>query len=204
MKRYFIFALVIPMLFTTCRSGKSAVEKYMTLEFPTEREFSDSLSILPYSAEIKDVEIYPALQTHQIAIREKTHQLRYFVNNQWAVRLDKALTQYLLDYYQRNPLFELTANRYWTTSPDFQISTFVYNIEVREEKKDFLAYLHVDFKLIDTESKEVITTHTAQNTRLLSKRDLNLFASAINDMFFEELHYFAQKGWFELSDNKNR
>lgn len=176
----------------------------MTIEFPTEKQFSDSLSILPYAVEIQDVEVYPSLETHQIAIREKTHQLRYFVNNQWAVRLDKALTQYLLAYYQRNPVFEFTANRYWKTAPDFQISTFVYNIEVREEKKDFLAYLHVDFKLIDTESKEVITSHTAENTRLLSKRDLNLFAGAVNDMFFEELHYFAQKGWFELSGNKNR
>ncbi len=204
MKRFFILAFFIPLLLPSCQPGKSAVQKYMTIEFPTQKQFSDSLSVLPYNVEIKDVDVYPALETHQIAIREKPHQLRYFTNNQWAVRLDKALTQYLLDYYQRNPIFELTANRYWTTTPEFQISTFVYNVEVREEKKDFLAYLHVDFKLIDTASKEVVTSHTAENTRLLSKRDLNLFAGAINDMFFEELHYFAQKGWFELSENKNR
>lgn len=202
MRRYFILAVLIPLLLPACRSGKSAVQKYMTLEFPAEKQFSDSLSVLPYAVEIQDVEIYPALETHQIAIREKTHQLRYFVNNQWAVRLDKALTLYLLDYYQKNQIFEFTANRYWTTAPDFKISTFVYNIEVREEKKDFIAFLHVDFKLINNENNEILTSHTAMNTRLLSKRDLNLFAGAINDMFFEELHYFAQKGWFELSGSK--
>lgn len=175
------------------------IPQFITIEFPADNNFADSLSILPYSLEIEEVGIHPAFATNQIAIRENTHQIRYFVNHQWAVRLQQSLTQYITDYYMTNQLFDDVGNRFWKDPADYKVSTYVHNLEVKQIDKDFSAYMHIDFFLIDVDNNQVVTKHTVKKNRLLPKRNLNLFAEAVNNMFFEELHFFAQKGWFELA-----
>ncbi|MFN3554763.1 MAG: ABC-type transport auxiliary lipoprotein family protein [Bacteroidales bacterium] len=190
--------VLLLMILAACRSSKPVEPRFYLLEFPSERIQADTLEMLPYVLEILPVDVHPAFASHQIAIRERSHELRYFSNHQWAVRPGQSLTRFVAEYFARTEIFQKTDTRFWTMQPDFKLKTSVYQLEVVRERNDFLAFLSVEFQLISNHDGSVMFSHTAAKNRLLEKRNLNLFAEAINRLFFEELNYFARKVHFGL------
>jgi hypothetical protein len=51
----------------------------------------------------------------------------------------------------------------------------------------------MDLELIDYKSEKVIVTHRFDRIRILENRDLNLFASALSEIFQEEVDQFITK-----------
>jgi len=195
-----LLSIIIPMfLLGACRSSKPVAPTFYVLEFPMERIPDEKPLTLPYSLEITEIDLHPAFATHQIAIREGQHEIRYFSHHEWAVRPVQSLTRYINDYFKNIQVFRSTDTRYWNIQPDYKILTSVNHLEVLKDGNDYLAHLHVDFRLVMTEGTVTVVTHSADNTRLLEKRNLNLFAGAINDMFFEELQFFTRKILYEFS-----
>ncbi len=200
MKNQILLLLVITMLLLgACRSSKPVAPTFYVLEFPTDRIPEEIPFTLPYSLEITDIDLHPAFATHQIAIREEQHEIRYFSHHEWAVRPEQSLTRYISDYFKNVRIFKNTDIRYWNIIPDYKLLTSIHQLQVIKDGNDYLAHLHVDFQLVMTEGTVTVVKHTADKTRLLERRNLNLFAGAINDMFFEELHFFARKIQYELS-----
>ena len=195
-----LLSIIFPIfLLGACRSSKPVAPTFYVLEFPTERISDEKPLTLSYSLEITDIDLHPAFATHQIAIREDQHEIRYFSNYEWAVRPDQSLTRFISDYFKNVKIFRNTDIRYWNIQPDYKLLTSVHQLEVVKDGNDYLAHLHVDFRLVMTEGSVTVVRHTADKTRLLERRNLNLFAGAINDMFFEELHFFARKILYEFS-----
>ena len=196
--RYLIIMAVSLLILNGCRSSKPVTPRFFLLEYPAETEITDTIATLPFSLEINDVDLHPAYSSTQIAIREGEMEVQYFVNNQWASRPYQSLERIITTYYKKNPFFESISTRFWNVQPDFTLTTTVYNLEVIRERKTFQARLNIEFRIESSEG-EIIAVHTSDNIRQLERRDLNQFARAINNMFFEELHYFSKKAHFEIS-----
>lgn len=195
MNKINIILLVLAVALAGCRGSKPVIPKYYVVEYPHEQSVSliDTIITLPNSVEIAQVEVYPAFATHRIAVRENTHELRYFSNSEWAVRPEQSITNYINEFLQVNRFFEVVSTRYWNELPDYRLETTVYQMEILQDRNTFLAHLHLKFSLTNIESERVIVTHTADRTRELERRNLNLFADAINHMLFEELQRFFVK-----------
>ncbi len=192
--------IVLTVILIGCRSSKQVAPTFYLIEFPADKITDDEVSVtLPFSLEILDVDVHPAFASHQIALRENEHEIRYYAHHEWAVRPSESLTRYVYNYFRNAGIFRYTDARFWNVIPDYRLQVKVHKLEVIEEDDDFLAHLHVDFDLIMVEGNVVIVQHAANKTRLLEKRNLNLFAGSINDMFLEELFFFSRKILYEFS-----
>lgn len=196
--RLFIILAAFLVLQNGCRSSKPVSPRFFLLEYPTKTEVSDTIVTLPYSLEITNVDINPVYSSTQIAIREGEMEVHYFANNHWASRPYQSLGRFISIFYKRNPFFETAATRFWNVQPDYRLTTTIYNLEVIRERNVFHARLNVEFQIESSDGK-IIAVHTSDNRRQLERRDLNQFARAISNMFFEELHYFSKKAHFEIS-----
>jgi ABC-type uncharacterized transport system auxiliary subunit len=197
MKKIILIAAISAIIFAGCRSSKPVAPSFYTIEYPFDRQIADTLDALPFTLEIKDIDVHPAFGSTQIAIREATNEVKYFVNHQWAARPHQSIERFILAYFNRNPVFQKIDNRFWNAQPDYQLFTSVYHLEIVRDRKDFYARLHIEFKLVDADGKTIVR-HAADNSRLIESRDLNLFTTAVNNMFFEELNFFTRKIRFEF------
>lgn len=202
MKKILPVVIIAMLLLGACRSSKPEAPRFYMLEYTAKQDIaSDTLSALPYSLEIMDIDLNPAFSSHQIAMREDAHEVKYFVNHQWASRPQKSLERFVVNYFNEHAIFENVRRSFWNVQPDFRLYIIIYNLEVVRDRKDFSAHLHLEMWLESNEG-EVIHRHVADQTRMLEKRSLNLFAQAINNMFYEELNYFANKLHFALTPAK--
>ncbi|MFW5706775.1 MAG: ABC-type transport auxiliary lipoprotein family protein [Bacteroidota bacterium] len=197
MKKILIIAAISAFLWGGCRSSKPVAPTFYTIEYPFERQVADTLEVLPFTLEIKDVDVHPVFSSNQIALREADNEIKYFVNHQWAARPHQSLERFILAYFNQNRVFQNVRSRFWDLQPDYQLYTSIYHLEIVRNKKDFYARLHLEFRLDDAQGKTILR-HTADNSRLIESRDLNLFTTAVNNMFFEELNFFARKMRFEF------
>jgi ABC-type uncharacterized transport system auxiliary subunit len=198
MNKFFLLLAVLG-LFGGCRSSKPVSPRFYMIEFnPVFMKVQDEITPLPYNLEIAGIDIHPAFATTQIALREEDHEVGYFVNHQWASRPEQNLERFTLNYMKHNNIFRNTEKKNWNIMPDFRLFVTIYNLEVVRTGKDFHGRLHLEFRL-ESASGEIVESYFSDNTRLLEKRNLNLFAKAVNNMYFEELNYFSGKIHFALS-----
>jgi len=187
LKIFFILIILLP----SCRSSKPVASTFYIIEFPIEKVKDTQPLLLPYSLEIATVDIHPAFATHQIAVRENEHEIRYFSNHEWAVRPPEGFTRFIHTYFNQIKLFRNVDVRFWSLRPDYRLVTRINNLEVVADGRNYYARMHIEFRLIMEQGEVLIVQHAADRSRLLEKRNLNLFTGAISDIFFEELHYFA-------------
>jgi ABC-type uncharacterized transport system auxiliary subunit len=199
MKKLFIIVFAGLLLMGGCRARRPEATRFYMLEYrAAETENSRDFTSLPFSVELAEIDVHPAYATSQIALREENHELQYFVNHLWASRPQQSLGRFVLDYINHTRIFEHADNRFWNVHPDFRLYVTVYNLEVVRERNDFYARLNVGFTL-ETNDGEVIDRYRNDQSRLLQKRNLNLFTTAINNMFQEELSQFMGKIHFMLT-----
>jgi len=202
------FTLLTVFLLSACGGQKSVVKKYYMIEQPGAKiEPSEKTGeAIDAWCEVSEVELYPAFEGRKIVFRDASHQIRYFGNHEWAVRPAKVLTPVIKDYLSAHKIFTRVSTRFWERSPDYQLNTTIFNLEVgnAEGKKDiFEAHLKLRFELIDTQTDTIAVWHTADRQSVLEDRNLNQLAATISKMFHEELENFATKTKEVLVKPKN-
>lgn len=200
MKKIFLWMIVVLLAGTGCISKKPATPSFYLIDYPANRELTATApaSPLPVIVEIADVEINPAFASYDIALRHNTREIRYFANHRWATRPSQSLNSYLTTFFERNSVFENTGARFWRVNPDYRLRTIVHHMEVFEENRQFFARLHIEILLINTDTERTALMHISNRTEELEQRDLNMFAEAISNMFFDELELFSQKAISQL------
>lgn len=185
--------LSLSLLASGCLSQKSAPARYYDLEYPAEPEVSinDTVEPLDYSCLINVVEVYPAFAGSQIAIRENSHQIRYFSFNHWAVRPEQSLIYLMTEFLNRHNIFKTVYPPSLYIESDYTIETMIYHLELVEEGNDYHVHLNLEFRLNDGQTGEEILNHRADRKHLLEERNLNLFAASVSEIFIEELGIFA-------------
>jgi ABC-type uncharacterized transport system auxiliary subunit len=195
-KKFLLGLIVITaFMWDGCRSSKPVIPRYYIIEYPQEAdaEFNKKYSTFGASVEVLPVEIFPAFAGHRIALREETHGIRYFSNHEWAVRPEESMKLFLVKFLEQNKVFEKISTRYWIERPDYQLLTRIYQLEIAQKKNSFYAHLNLNFQLIHTQTGRVVSSHLADLSTPLDRRNINLFADEISLLFFNELHLFFEK-----------
>ncbi len=180
---------------TGCLGRKAVRQEYYLLELPV---YADSTQVQqdPISAtscEIAPVEIHPAFAGTRIALRTRTHELRYYAHHKWATQPGQTLTQLIETFFQRKRIFAFASSRVWQTTPEYMLQTEIRQLEVIEHGDVLSAHLNLRFDFIENLSRRIVVTHTANKELLLGERDLNLFAAEISRVYHDQLKMLAQK-----------
>lgn len=193
MIRKFILLICTASLITGCLTRAPEATRYYLLDYPADvkPDFPGNGPFIEKSCLITSVEMYPAYSTHQIAIREDSHEIKYFTLNIWAVRPGQSLTNIMTEFFKNHKVFESVHLPTLITETDLTLGTIVYNLEVVHERRDYYARLNIEYQLKDNQSDQIVHNHRADRRVLLDDRDLNLFAAAISSIFIEELADFV-------------
>jgi len=176
-------------------SQKKPTDKYYVIEK------SDSLEIftpaqqpwLDEYCEIVPVQVYPAYATQQIAKKNKTHEITYYRYHHWAVRPEEALNLLIEDHLNRTSLFKRVSRRYWRINPAYKLETTVYQLEIQQQENTYQGHIAFRFDLFHIPSGDLKVSHEADRTEDLIRRDINLFAQTVGNIFHQELNEFAKK-----------
>jgi ABC-type uncharacterized transport system auxiliary subunit len=195
MNRFSLLFLMIAMIFTACRGGKQVVNRYYLLEYPMElvEAEMEGLRSVPGSLGIDVVFVNHAFASRQIALREETHEIRYFSHNEWAVRPYQSLTELVEQFFRHYHVFDRLVPPLTTEVADFSLQTAVHQLEVVKYRNRFQARISLDFRLVDNQTGNVVLSHHADASRDLQDRNLNLFAKTISELFITELQVFVQQ-----------
>lgn len=197
MSKILINIMLSALVLFGCSGGKQTVTRYYLLDYPeahqSDQTGKDFAGLIPFTCKVMPVDMHPAFATHQIAIREDAHQINYFSFNEWAVRPAQSFEKLLITFIEDNELCHSIIGSQSLLESDYTIKTYVSRIDVTQERKAFEANLSVEFRLLDNESNRPITIYHADRNKPLQNNSLNEFASAISEMFVEELYSFASQ-----------
>ncbi len=195
MKKYFFILLSLVMLFPACRSSKSVHNRFYLLEIPAAASVAvpKGLQTMAGKLDVREVEIAPAYALHQIALRDGSHSIRYFTFNEWVERPSSNLTGMLVSFLKNNNVFEAIETGRQAVEPDYILKTKVHRMEVVQQPKQFEAQLFIEFVMMDATGNRQLFHHSAERSRILPEKNLNMFAAAISEFFVEELTVFLMR-----------
>lgn len=178
---------------TACISQQAVIQKHYTIEYPEEPENNaeDSQQAIPGSLEVQQIEIGPVYDKNQIVNRSDSHEITYYKYHQWAVKPSLALMRFTMYYLDKSHLFESVSSRYNRAIPDYLFTTNIHQLEVLEDKNQFSAHVHLEFRILRNADNRVLLHHEAERIEPLEERDLNLFAGAVSEIYYTELEKFA-------------
>ena len=195
MKHVWIFLWLIFLLVGGCRSQKKIVIKYYTINLG---EITDTTKIVnsPVSeeaCEIEPVNLNQAFAGFRIANRQQSHEITYYVHHQWAVKPEDAFTEINLHKIQNWGLFGNVSTRFWKLVPGYQIQTYIDALETVQNGDQLSTHLKVEFRLVDYKTKNTLVMHTADVYKPLGKKNINLFAQAVSESYYQQLLRFSEK-----------
>jgi ABC-type uncharacterized transport system auxiliary subunit len=192
MIRKFFPGLLLVLLVSGCSPRGTMPARYYVLDYPSGYQVSiEGDTPIPRACLVRNVNIYPAYSTNQIALRENTYEIRYFTFNQWAVRPEQSFTQILIRFMNDNNIFETFQTSTLFAEYDCSFETTIYHLQLIEEDNNYLAHLNIEFRLREGTDGRTITDHRADRKNILKEKNLNLFAESISILFIEELEKFT-------------
>jgi ABC-type uncharacterized transport system auxiliary subunit len=191
--RIWFLLLAGSLVIAGCMTHRSVPVRYYILDYPAEVQVDIAGGTAPIqkSCLVNTVQVYPAYSTSQIAIRENTHEIRYFAFNQWAVRPEQSFTSMMVEFLKNHNIFQSIQTTALFAQADYTIETIVYHLELIEEDNEYHAHLNLAYRLKDSQTEQVIIDHRADRKYLLDEKNLNLFAATISKIFIEELGIFS-------------
>ncbi len=190
----FLFIMLFSLLMMQACGKKVIIRKYYILDLPSVAD--TTLNIKPLTiatCEILPVSVPPAYAQQRIAVRKRSHEIAYYQYHHWAISPSKILTNLLEKQLQSTSIFTRVATAPWSEIPDYQVSMTVYRLEADEQEDDFYARFDVRLELIENQNKNIVLSHQFNRSVFLEDRDLNLLASTLSGIFYEEVSIFSDK-----------
>jgi len=178
---------------SACISQQAVIQKHYTLEFPVFQENNppDSIQALTGICEIEQIDVGQVYDRNQIVNRSDSHEISYYKYHQWAEKPSMALMELMMYYLEKAHLFESVSSRYNRVIPNYRLATTIHQLEVLEDRDQFSAHVHLEFRIINNADNRVLLHHEAERLEPLGEKDLNLFAKAVSEIFYTELEKFA-------------
>ncbi|MBS0012232.1 MAG: membrane integrity-associated transporter subunit PqiC [Bacteroidales bacterium] len=191
MKQFVVISLFLTLV--SCLSEKTVTRKYYTIETPGEISAPDTRpeSVIPGICEIQRPVVDPVFEKNQIANRRMSHEISYYMYHQWAVRPADAIWEFVYDVIRQSGLFREVSVRYSRMIPEYKILTSVHKLEVVEINKSMSAHIDIGFRLVLNSNDSILVEHRADRTEDMEEKNMNLFASEISEIIFEELMTFS-------------
>lgn len=192
MRKFVIALTCMFLLLSSCIPEKNVTRKYYTLELP--ETYISTMQPAPErlqgECEIGRVSVNPVYDRNQIVNRNDSHEISYYVYHQWAVRPDEAIRELLYNYLDTKNIFERVASRYSRSIPDYRMEASIEKLEI-VDNNSFSAHIQMEFTLYDNSNDSILVVHGADRKEPLQKRNLNLFALEVSNIFCEELEVFT-------------
>jgi ABC-type uncharacterized transport system auxiliary subunit len=176
------------------------VNRYYVIEIPTDSSeyIYETENTIDQYCEIIPVDIYPAYSSLKVALRSDDYEIIYYSFHQWAVRPSESFTRIMEDYFLHHKVFKGVSTRFWRINPKYKLITSIYRLEVLEEQGQLNAHLSLEFRLVEGENNLLLLSHKVNRKELLNSKDLNLFARAVGEIFYDELNRFSGKIMSEI------
>jgi ABC-type uncharacterized transport system auxiliary subunit len=188
---YAVFLLILGS--QSCGERTLIRHYYILEEAGRENYYADSTTLTNAVCEILDTEVPPAYAQLRIAIRKKSNEINYYQYNYWAMNPSDNLTFMLERQVRRARLFARVQSGLLKKTPDFQIRSNVYNLEVLDSEDTYYAHLQMDLELLEYDTGKILLSYSFDKTEPLEERTLNLFASQLSGIFQEETEHFIKK-----------
>lgn len=194
MRNNFLVLVIFSLLLTACLGGRPVAVSYYLIEYmPAQVE-----AYAPDSARfgfgkpvfISAIDIHPAFATHQIAIREGTHQINYFSFNEWATRPGPSLAIITRRYINDSKWFSRIVDAPSAAIQGYSLSVSIFRMEVDRDRQRFFASMAMEVTLVNNQTGDLHSSGMLQTRRELPGKDLSLFASAVSEIYLEGLHGF--------------
>ena len=108
----------------------------------------------------------------------------------------------VVDFLKENRVFEELAYGRVVIPADYVLETEIIHLEADNRQEMFRARLHVEFRLRESETDEILLTHREDRFETLEGRNLNDFAETVSRMFTEELAAFTESITGEVNRNQ--
>ncbi len=140
MKKLIIIPVLTMLIFAGCRSTKPVQNNFFLLELPSAPIEDTQMRIrtLDATCELRNVEVAVPYASHQIAIREDTHRIRYFSFNEWAHRPELSLTTMMRTFLEKNRFFREIVSGRLREATDYTLKTKVHRLEVDHLHEAFI------------------------------------------------------------------
>jgi len=195
MRIQLITGLCILVLLQGCGGGKEMVNRYYLIEMPDPAAMPsfDEMPHLNGHCEIARVDVAPVYENNQIINRSDSHEITRYKYHLWAERPSVSVRTYMLGLFRKAAIFDEVSDRFGMSIPEYRFHTRVESLEVLDEKNAFSAHVKVIFILNTNPEEETVLFHEADRIVPLTKKDLNLFAGAVSQIFLDEFRVFAMK-----------
>lgn len=187
-----LLLLLLSLSLGACRSSTTVVKQYYLLETEIPGDSLVHMRFPHLQLEVAAVEVAPAFATEAIALRDQSHQLRYFENHRWAVRPDANLHHLIVTHLSSAGLFQRVAERFWQQRAAYRLETRVQRLDVEKRDKALFAVMQLDFRLIETVGGQTILKQPVKSEERLDNRGLNTMAAALSRVLTEEMKRLAK------------
>ena len=200
MNRFLLMLCAGCILLAGCRGGRQVAPKFYLIEYPYGQELVvderfDTLSIPIF---VSEVSIHPAFSSHEIAIRENSHEIRYFSNHRWTNRPVQSVKHFAEKFFEEHESFKLVDARVYALQEFLTLDIKINRMEVVLEGKKYFAQLQLEMSIRKADEIDNAFHHAVSRVEPLPDRNLNLFASTISTILMDELKEFSQNLLEEL------
>ena len=202
MYRYF-FILLTTFALISCTSER-IITKFYVIDNVSALP-ADSTTVehtpFPYVVMVDNFTISRIYDSNRIALRTNSNEISYYFYHKWAENPAAAIQILLWRQLRNRHLFETCNLRRIDPEPQFKITGHIDRIERVEQSDVDAAHLIVTLEFKDYASGRVLVQHTYDRFFPLGHKEMNHFASALNQIitgqnaaFFSKIqHYLEQQ-----------
>ncbi|HID39389.1 MAG TPA: hypothetical protein EYP36_07725 [Calditrichaeota bacterium] len=193
--RGYIFTLLISLAILSC-TGERIVTKFYVIDDMPLLPVDSSVAFqspLPYVVMVDNFSISRIYDSNRIALRTKSNEISYYFYHKWAENPSAAFQTLLWRQLRSLNLFKTCNLRRIDPEPQFKITGYIDRIERVEQDNYDAAHLIVTLEFKEYKSGRTLVQHGYNRLLPLNKKDMNNFASALNQIITQQNSIFFEK-----------
>lgn len=191
MKKPLFLFLVMTFFLIACASKQTVSDiHYYDIDIPVPpANYEQPLTTASYR--VLPLQIDPAYETQQIAIRDIDRRIRYFSRHLWRERPAVMLDSLLQRYFESRNLLVWADSPNWKEEADYFIRPHIYQLLIIKTEENLEAHLFFELELIENLTDKVVVSSALYSSEKMESGDLNLFAGLISRMLTREFESFS-------------
>lgn len=193
--------LFAALLLTFSCAQKQIVKHYFILG--EDSAYRDSLKFmppLPFAVQVSGISISPAYNQTRIALRSKSHELRYYYYNLWAERPSQAMRFFIFNRLKQSNLFKRCISEIGSQTPDYMLNGYVEQLERLDLPGHYSAHIKMRMELVGVKTNQTVAVRRIDRSLPLRENSpMNDFAAAISKILLEETNAFFSEIYQKLN-----